>query len=195
MFDKRRKLKYKIDQDSKRELDDVEKQLAEKYAEEMKNLNCYEGGMNAGRLWKLRKKLCPYKENPPTAMLDTSGNTISSESNLKEHTINHKVLENRVIKPGLESLQAAKENLHKERIDLAKIKKSEPWTKEDLETVLKHLKKNKSRDPNNHANEIFHIEAAGKDLMHALLVIMNKIKEQLCHPQAYIFNLQKGQKK
>ena len=70
--------------------------------------------MNAGRLWKLKKKLCPFKENSPTAMLDTIGDTITSESNLKEHTINHykKALENRVIKPGLESLQATKENYY-----------------------------------------------------------------------------------
>ena len=69
--------------------------------------------MNVGRLWKLRKKLCPYKKDPPTAMLDPNGNAITSATNLKEHAINHykKVLENRVIKPGLENLQAAKENL------------------------------------------------------------------------------------
>ena len=103
-----------------------------------------------------------------------------------------------MIKPGRESLQAAKETLLKERIDLAKTNKSEPWTKEDLETVLQHLKKNKSRDPNNHANEIFHIEAYGKDLIDALLVIMNKIKEQLCYPQAletcYISSIYKKSK-
>ena len=67
--------------------------------------------MNEGKLWKLqKKKLCPYKKDPPTAMLDPNGNKITSTTNLKEHTINHykNVLRNRVIKPGLESLQIAK---------------------------------------------------------------------------------------
>ena len=53
--------------------------------------------------------------------------------------------------------------------------KSEPWTTEELETVLKYLKKGKSRDPNGHCNELFHSDTAGVDLKSALLVIMNKI--------------------
>ena len=89
-----------------------------------------------------------------------------------------------MIKPGLESLQIEKENLLEERLDLAKCNKSVPWNKEDLKTVLMHLKKDKSRDPNDHANEIYHIEAAGDDLIDALLVIMNNIKDQLSYPQA-----------
>jgi hypothetical protein len=132
-----------------------------------------------------KKKLCPYKQNPPTAMLDPNGNTIISATDLKDHTINHykKVLDNRVIKPGLESLQEAKENLLKERIELAKCNKSEPWTKGDIEEVLRHLKKDKSRDPNDHANKIFRMEAAGEDPINALLLIMNKIKDQLTYPE------------
>ena len=117
------------------------------------------------------KRLCPYKKDPPTAMLDPNGNTITSGANLKEHTINpyKNILRNRVIKPGLEGLQVAKENLLKDRIDLAKCNKSEPWNKEDLRTVLRYLKKDKSWDPNDHANGIYHIEAAGDDLIYALL--------------------------
>ena len=54
---------------------------------------------------------------------------------------------------------------------------------EDLKTVLKHLKKGKSRDPNDHANELYHIENSGDDLRSALLVLMSKIKEQLIYPK------------
>ena len=76
-------------------------------------MECHEYGLIIGKLWKLRKKFSPLKKYPPTVMLDPSGNRITSASNLKEHTINHyrKVLENRTIKPGLESLQKNKENL------------------------------------------------------------------------------------
>ena len=79
--------------------------------DELADMECDEDGLNIGKLWKLRNKLCLFKKYPPTVMLDPNGNRITSASNLKEHTINHykKVLENRTIKPGLESLQTNKQ--------------------------------------------------------------------------------------
>ena len=70
LLDKRRILRCKTDMESKRELEAVETELADKCAEsnyskiieEIKDLSCEEGGMNAGRLWKLQKKLFPYKK-------------------------------------------------------------------------------------------------------------------------------------
>ena len=95
LFDKRRELKSKDDKESQKLLSLVEEELAnkcaesnfEKIKEELADLDCDEGGLNMGKLWKLRKKLCPYKKDPPTAMLDPSGNIITSASNLEEHTI------------------------------------------------------------------------------------------------------------
>ena len=43
----------------------------------------------------------------------------------------------------------------------------------------------KSRDLNGHLNEIFHIDLAGEDLKNAILVLMNKIKEQLNYPHNF----------
>ena len=40
---------------------------------------------------------------------------------------------------------------------------------EDLLIVLKQLEKDKARDPEGYANEIFKEEVAGKDLLQALL--------------------------
>ena len=48
--------------------------------------------------------------------------------------------------------------------------------------MLKHLKKGKSRDPNDHINDLYNSDNAGTDLKHALIVLMNKIKEQLVYP-------------
>ena len=42
-----------------------------------------------GKLWKLRKKMCPYKVDTPTAMLDPNGNLVTSFESLEEHTIEH----------------------------------------------------------------------------------------------------------
>ena len=53
-----------------------------------------------------------------------------------------------------------------------------------LETVLRYLKKNKSRDPLGYANDIFHIDVAGDDLKVALLELVNRIKSEQSYPEA-----------
>ena len=49
--------------------------------------------------------------------------------------------------------------------------------------MLKGLKKKKSRDPNNFANEIFDPSVAGDDLIDATLALMNKIKTEGVYPK------------
>ena len=56
---------------------------------------------------------------------------------------------------------------------------------QDLEAVLKYLKNNKSRDPLGNANELFKINVSGKDLKLAILMIMNKIKEDQEFPDTF----------
>ena len=46
----------------------------------------------------------------------------------------------------------------------------------ELNTVLKQLKSNKSRDPLGFANELFKPQNAGEDLKVATLKLMNQIK-------------------
>ena len=118
-------------------------------------------------------------------MVSKCGNLITSAENLKKHTIEHyeNVLSNQPINPELEGLKRDKESLCSKRIEIAKQNKSDPWTIEDLEIVLKHLKKGKSRDPNDHINDLYNSDNAGTDLKHALIVLMNKIKEQLVYPR------------
>ena len=55
---------------------------------------------------------------------------------------------------------------------------------EELDIVLKHLKNDKSRDPNNHANELFKPNVAGSDLKLAILQLMNMIKDTGEFPDA-----------
>ena len=47
---------------------------------------------------------------------------------------------------------------------------------DDLEAVIKGLKKDKARDPNGWANELFKEDTAGKDLKASMLVLFNRIK-------------------
>ena len=88
------------------------------------------------------------------------------------------------MKPDLINLQMEKEELCMKRLEAAKLKKSPAWNMDKLDTVLKHLKKNKSRDPLGLANEIFMPGVAGYDLKLAILKLMNKIKEEQVYPEA-----------
>ena len=54
---------------------------------------------------------------------------------------------------------------------------------EDLDKVLKYLKKNKSRDSMGYANELFHPNVAGQDLKSAVLKLMNRIKTDQIFPE------------
>ena len=54
----------------------------------------------------------------------------------------------------------------------------------NLMMVLRQLKKNKSRDPLGHANEVFKPDVAGEDLKKAILKLMNRIKDEQVFPKA-----------
>ena len=51
--------------------------------------------------------------------------------------------------------------------------------------ILKHLKVNKSHDPNGLANILLKPEVAGTDLKEALLLMFNSIKKELIYPDAF----------
>ena len=73
--------------------------------------------------------------------------------------------------------------LWESRLDELKQEKSKPWSKKDLDKVLKSLKNNKTRDPNGMINEIFKEGCIGKDLKIALLELFNGIKSYLHIPE------------
>ena len=77
----------------------------------------------------------------------------------------------------MEEIKDAKENLAENLMEEAKLNKTDPWTLSDLDNVLQGLKKNKSRDPNGLANEIFKPDVAGSDLKLAILKLMNRIRK------------------
>ena len=156
----------------------------EKIKEEIANIKCDEGGINSGHLWKLNKKLSPRCRDPPTAMLDLQGNLVTSEDAIESLAVDtyRNRLKNREMKEDLKHIQVEKEYLCKMRLKLARNKKTPPWNMDDLSRILKHLKKNKSRDPMGYSNEIFGIDVAGDDLKVAILKLMNKIKDDQIFP-------------
>ena len=66
---------------------------------------------------------------------------------------------------------------------LASQNKTDDWTMDDLGTVLKDLKTNKSRDALGYLNELFKPKAKGSDLKLALLKLINRIKLKLEYPK------------
>ena len=120
-------------------------------------------------------------------MLDSEGNLVTSSKGVEKLAMElyKKVLENRPMLEKHFNLKKEKETLCEERVKLAKNTKTNPWKLEELEEVLKHLKRNKSRDPNGYANELFKTEVAGDDLKLALLKLMNRIKEEQIIPQEF----------
>ena len=83
-------------------------------------------------------------------------------------------------------------------MELASRNKSKPWTMDDLELILKHLKIGKTRDPNGWANELFRNEVAGKGLKISMLKLFNKIKFENSIPDfirnADVVTIYKGKK-
>ena len=146
LFNQRRLLRHKNDETSIKELEDVERKLAEKCAkdnyhkimEEVNNIDCEEGGVHSGHLWKLKKKLSPKCRDPPTAMMDSHGNLVTSEKAIEALSVEtyKKRLENRQMKDDLKNMQRDKEELCKLRLKLASKKRTPDWTMEQLEKVL-----------------------------------------------------------
>ena len=61
--------------------------------------------------------------------------------------------------------------------------KTPEWTITDVTTVLSQLKRGKSKDAYNLPNEIFKPSVAGKDLILAVTILMNRIKTELNYPE------------
>ena len=80
-----------------------------------------DGGFNAGRLWKLKKKLSPKVSEPPTAMKDTNGKLITSSEDIKAEAVKHykNVFKDRDITSNLKYFQATREKLCLDRLDSA----------------------------------------------------------------------------
>ena len=177
----------------KAEFEKIENELADKYAKEYfkkikektDGIDSEEGSLNTGNLWSLKKEVFPKSREPPTAMVDpVTGNLLTSEEKIEEAAINvyKERLANRPMKDDLNHIKEAKEVLCEKLLQLAKSRKTPPWTIKDLNIVLKNLQKQKSRDPYGLANDLFRPGVAGDDLKLAVLKMMNKIKDQQKYP-------------
>ena len=186
-------LKDKDDNSSKAERTKLLEDIAEeansnfiKLKEEMEKLKTKEGGMNEKQIWKLKKKLCPRSQDPPTAMIDGKGNLLTSSKAIEERAIEvyKSRLEGNTMVNNLVELEKDTNKLCKNRLKQCKEKKTEPWDISDLKEVLKQLGRDKARDADGYANEMFMLSVAGEDLQLAVLKLLNRIKDKQQFPEA-----------
>ena len=185
-------VRYKDDDESKLENVELESELADKFAdnifekikEEIDGMNCEDGAINSGKLWKLKKKLHKNFVDPPTAMKDSNGNMLTKGHDILDATVKHyqKVLENRTIKEGMEQHKKEREDLAKQRLEYASRNKTPDWDMDDITEALKSLKNNKSSDGFGYINELFKPSVIGSDLKLSVLKLMNKIKQTQEYP-------------
>ena len=149
-----------------------------------------------------RSKVFPKHAKPlPVAKSDNNGRIVCNPEELNQlyvDTYKHR-LRHRPIRPELKQLESLKMELFYKRLQLVKLQKSNPWDFENLRSVLKSLKKNKSRDPHHLINELFRPEVIGSDLEYSLLLMLNKIKQNFIFPDfmqyADIVSIYKGRGK
>ena len=194
LYKRWKQLKNKTDLNSIREAFEVENELADKCGNamydqikhEVGDINCEDGGINSGHLWRLKNKLNNKYVEPPTALVDDEGNLVTSHEKIKELNVKHykEVLRNRDISDDLMDHRTEREKLANLRMKITRENKTPEWTMEDLELVLKKLKRKKSRDAMGYANELFRPEVAGDDLKAAILKMMNRIKKEQIFPES-----------
>ena len=113
LMERRRILQNKKDTKSIDELKQVEDRIIDLCGkanrdiikDEISKLRTMDGGVNMKNLWKLKNKLCHKAKEPTTAKEDAKGHLVTSGEKLKKLYLEtyEKRLENRKIKPGLES--------------------------------------------------------------------------------------------
>ena len=118
---------------------------------------------------------------PPTAIMDTRGNLVTSRSGIEKLTV--EMYQDRVKPWEIALHEMQREQLCEKRLKEAHDNKTPPWKIEDVDAVLRQLKTKKSRDPLGLANELFKPENAGDDLKLAVLKLMNQIKNQQVVPE------------
>ena len=136
--------------------------------------------INLQQMWKTLNKLWPKVElKIPSAKKNHKGQIIS-EPNALKHLLAKEYrerLRERPVRPDFDNLEDRKNKIFKQKLRLASMIKSKPWTMNNLEKALSDLKIGRSRDPDGLINEIFKKNFIGKDLKNSLLTMFNEIKK------------------
>ena len=109
-------------------------------------------------IWNIKRKIYkPQNSSYPVAKYNPEGRLVTDSNELKSLTLEHfkNRLRNRPIHQGFENLKCLKEELCQKLIQLVKMIPYKEWTMNQLENVLKTIKKNKAQDPYGLIGELF----------------------------------------
>ena len=137
--------------------------------------------INITEMWKLKKTIWPNKkESLPTGKLNNKGRIVTDSEELKELYLNEfkERLRSRPSHPEFKEIHDLKDSIFQLTIEKAKSILSNDWTMQDLEIVLKEIKKGKSRDSEGISRDIFHTSIIGNNLKLSLLIMFNKLKQE-----------------
>ena len=162
----------------------VAKRNADLVKEYVESFNV-DGKFSPVGMWKLKDKLIPKESDPPMGKLDKDGILVTSPDAVKSLYLAHysERLKHRPIKDDFKENYNKKVTLWSLRFEELKRRKSENWSEKDLKAALLSLKTNKTRDPNGLINELFRPPTIGKDLEHALLKLVNGVKQNFFVPK------------
>ena len=82
--------------------------MANKILKEVQGLeDAEDGGFNSGKLWKLKRKLSPKSNEPPTAMESMERKLPTDDNDILEEAVKHykAVFKHRDCTPGLEHIE------------------------------------------------------------------------------------------
>ena len=164
--------------------DEYKDQQIKKIEEQLQIITDADGKVNTAGAWKLRRKICPKPIEQLSAKKDKEGNLVTNPEKIKDIYLEayEDRLKHREIIPKLKEHKKLREELFQKRLETTKQKKSPPWTMVELEKVLAKLKRKKATDPVGLVNELFLLDNIGDDLKKSLLMLLNKIKDQLQEP-------------
>ena len=178
--------KRKLEQEDEENIDEIEKEITKEIADrEYEKLENVMGNLDLDtntNIWKEMHKAYPSKSNPlPTGVKNAQGKLITNPKEKRKVTLEHfqNRMRKRDIKDDTKEVDDLNTKLFNKRLYLAKLNKSPPFEIKELEKVLKSLKPGKSKDPDDYICELFKDGVIGIDLKISILMMMNKIKEDI----------------
>ena len=184
-------MNYPIDQEK---ITNIEKTIANMEApenrefvkESFQNFSEDLEAINLQEMWKVLKKISPkHGKAIPIAKRNHKGKLISSPKEIKKLLGKEykQRLRPRPTRSDLGDIKRRRQSIFDMQLKIANANKSSPWAMSDLDTALKGLKNNKSRDHAGYVNEIFKPGVIGSDLKHSLLSMFNGLKKNKLIPK------------
>ena len=143
----------------------------------IKQLNDKSNGKH-GNIWKLKNRFSPkIKPSIPIAKMNLANKIITNPVELKKVYVKHfqHRMRTRPILDKYKSYESAIQNRFSDILNFTNENKYPDWSMQNLEDVLKSLKRSQSPDSMGLVNELFMLENIGTDLKISLLQLFNKI--------------------